>query len=97
MEVCAVITDFTPLAALAALVRNPPGVASTRVTSFLGSKLLITPGVNEKTEEGAGVARRGPRVRVTKLTAAQWRSQPKALLRRNEDRKKKRVNIRHAC
>lgn len=76
LKVSTVISDFTPSAALAALVQNPLGVVSTRVTGFLGLKLLIMPGVNERTEERAGVASQGPHVRVTKLIAAQWHSQP---------------------
>lgn len=89
LKVCTIISDFTPRPALAAFVWNPLGVVSTTVTSFLGSKLLIMPGVNERTEERAGVASQGPHARVTKLIAAQWHSQPKALHRWKEDRKEK--------
>lgn len=59
LKVCTIISDFTPSAALAASMWNPLGVVSTRLTSFLGSKLLIMPGVNERTEERASVASQG--------------------------------------
>lgn len=51
LKVCMLISDFIPSVTLAALVRSPLGVVSTCITSFLGLRLLIMPGVNERTEE----------------------------------------------
>lgn len=82
---------FSTSAALASFVSNPRGVTGLLFFSFFRSHQLFYflrveaalnyAGVNEKTERGVGAAGQGPHVRVTKLTAAQWHSQPWALHR----------------